>query len=172
MRPTHIHQPDDAVEQLGPADAGEVLTLQRAAFVTEAQTHNDPMLPPLLQSLDELRAELDRSTVRAWGIREAGRLIASVRLELDGTVARLGRASVAPDRQGRGVGTRLLRAAEDQVPGTITAIELFTGEHSSANLRLYRRLGYVEFHRSPHGAYELVHMRKDLARPAHPKPTL
>ena len=43
---------------LGVDDAGELLTLQRAAYVTEAQTHDDPGLPPLRQTLEELRSEL------------------------------------------------------------------------------------------------------------------
>jgi hypothetical protein len=37
-------------------DAGEVLTLQRAAYVTEAQAHRDLLLPPLMQTFAELRA--------------------------------------------------------------------------------------------------------------------
>ena len=44
--------------RLSLADAGEILTLQRAAYVTEAQGHNDTMMPPLTQTLDQLRAEL------------------------------------------------------------------------------------------------------------------
>ena len=30
------------IEPAGPADAGELLTLQRAAYVTEAQLYDDP----------------------------------------------------------------------------------------------------------------------------------
>jgi hypothetical protein len=33
----------------GEGDAGEILTLQRAAYVTEAQAHGDLTLPPLTQ---------------------------------------------------------------------------------------------------------------------------
>lgn len=55
---------------LGDADAGEIMTLQRAAYVTEAQAHSDLDLPPLTQSLDELRAELGGSSVAAFGVRE------------------------------------------------------------------------------------------------------
>ena len=36
-------------------DAGELLTLQRAAYVTEAQVYDDLRLPALVQTLDELR---------------------------------------------------------------------------------------------------------------------
>lgn len=44
-----------------PADAGEVLTLQRAAFVQEALIYGTPDMPPLTQSLDELRGELEQN---------------------------------------------------------------------------------------------------------------
>jgi hypothetical protein len=42
-------------------------------------------------------------------------------------------------------------------------LELFTGEHSHANLRLYRRLGYRDTHRTRAGRYDLVHLRKERA---------
>ena len=54
--------------QLGPlpsSAAGELLTLQRAAYATEAQLYGDPNLPALVQSLDELRDELDVSRCTA-----------------------------------------------------------------------------------------------------------
>ncbi|MGH3702782.1 MAG: GNAT family N-acetyltransferase, partial [Pseudonocardiaceae bacterium] len=46
------------VERAGIADAGELLTLQRAAYVTEARLYLDPELPALTQSLAELVDEL------------------------------------------------------------------------------------------------------------------
>src|SRR5690348_12560190 len=91
--------------ELGPADAGEVLTLQRAAYVTEAQLHDDLALPPLWQPLDELRAELADPAVRALGLREGHRLLAAVRARVDGATASVGRLAVVPDRQGEGLGT-------------------------------------------------------------------
>jgi GNAT superfamily N-acetyltransferase len=146
--------------RLTVADAGEVLTLQRAAYVTEAQLHDDVRLPPLTQTMDELCEELTDPAITALGLREHGRLVACVRLHAlgAGRVA-LGRLAVAPDRQGAGLGTRLLWESERAVPGT-TTIELFTGELSAANLRLYQRLGYVETHRSPAGGHELVYLGK------------
>ena len=153
--------------RLGGADAGEVLTLQRAAYVTEAQAHQDLAMPPLTQTLGQLRAELAEPAVTAWGIRAGGRLVASVRVRLTGSeTAEVGRLVVAPDQQGQGLGSGLLRAAEDRLPPAVTAIRLFTGEHSHANLRLYERLGYRETGRTPAGGYELVHLAK--ARPAVP----
>ena len=41
--------------------AGELLTVRRAAFVTEAQVYGDPNIPALTQTLPELRADLARA---------------------------------------------------------------------------------------------------------------
>jgi ribosomal protein S18 acetylase RimI-like enzyme len=148
--------------RLGIDDAGEILTLQRAAYVTEAQAHSDLMMPPLTQTLEQLRGEITDPRITAWGIREDDRLVASVRVRLaDRDAAEIGRLVVAPDRQGHGLGTALLAVAEARLPETVTVIRLFTGEHSHANLRLYQRLGYRETSRTPAGRYHLVHLAKD-----------
>jgi GNAT superfamily N-acetyltransferase len=149
--------------RLGAEDAGEVLTLQRAAYVTEAQAHADVNLPPLRQSLTDLRAELDDRHVLALGCRdEQGRLVAAVRARVTGpggAVAEIGRLAVVPDRQGQGLGTGLLAAVEDRLPSSVTELRLFTGENSPENLRLYARCGYTETTRQPTSAgYALVHM--------------
>ncbi len=68
---------------LGGQDAGEILTLQRAAYVTEAQAHDDPRPAAPRQTLAELRAELASADVTALGIRDRGRLVATVRLRHD-----------------------------------------------------------------------------------------
>jgi ribosomal protein S18 acetylase RimI-like enzyme len=153
-----------ALAALTPGDAGEVLTLQRAAFVTEAQAHQDPHLPPLTQTLADLRAELSGRDCHGWGIRDASRLVACVRAHVSNDTAELARLVVAPDRQGQGIGTRLLLAAEELLPPHVRTISLATGQHSQANLRLYRRHGYRPTHTTPAGAYLLIHLAK--ARPA------
>ena len=84
-------------------DAGELLTLQRA-YVTEAQLYDDLRLPALVQTLDQLRAEL--TTGGGLVAREGARLVGAVRFRLDGDVLHVGRLTVAPDRQGAGIGTR------------------------------------------------------------------
>jgi ribosomal protein S18 acetylase RimI-like enzyme len=155
---------------LTPGDAGEVLTLQRAAFVTEAQAHQDLHIPPLTQTLADLRAELGQRGCHGWGIREASRLIACVRAHVSGDTAELARLVVAPDRQGQGIGTRLLLEAEDLLPPQVRTIGLATGQHSQANLRLYRRHGYRPTHTTQAGAYQLVHLAK--ARPPRPRSTV
>ena len=141
------------MEVLSEADAGEVLTLQRAAYVGEAMIY-DQFLPPLFETLDEVSQVLT-SDVDVLGIRDAERLIGAVRIKPDGEIARL---AVAPDRQHEGLGTRLLAAAIEH-GGTW----LFTGDRSDANLRLYRRHGFEETHREPVPGHELVYLRRPAA---------
>lgn len=141
------------------ADAGEVLTVQRAAYATEAQLYGDPFLPPLVQSLDELRDELAGSGGLV-GVA-SGRIVASVRWVVTGDVVRIGRLIVAPDQQGQGWGTRLLNLAERE-SGAGTA-ELFTGHLSEGNIRLYKREGYVESRRERiNDDLEFVYLTKPL----------
>ncbi|MFD5599977.1 GNAT family N-acetyltransferase [Leucobacter sp. NPDC058333] len=153
------------VTRLGVDDAGEVLTLQRAAYVTEAAAHRDFDLPPLTQRLEELCAELKHPDVVALGIRVDGRLLGAVRLRrVDaGEAVELGRLTVVPDCQGMRIGTQLLRSAEAEFDGA-SEMRLFTGERSLANIRLYERNGYVETERTPAGDYHLVHLVKVLNR--------
>jgi len=109
---------------LGAEYAGEVLTLQRAAYITEAQAHRDVDLPPLRQLLSELTAELNDQEVLAAGWRdEAGRLVAAVRVRVRQsapTVAEVGRLTVVPDRQGQGLGSSLLMAVDRRLPASVT----------------------------------------------------
>ena len=146
--------------RLDGGDAGEIFTLQRAAYVSEAILHEDLGLPPFTQTLGELQAELADPAVTALGIRRDGRLVASVRLRVQGEVAELGRLIVAPDLQGQGLGTRLLRAAEADLPETVERVNLFAGEKSVANIRLYEREGFIETHREPAGTYEMVFLSR------------
>lgn len=65
------------VERAGMADAGELLTLQRAAYVTEARLYGDPELPPLTQSLADLRDELRSAVALKAVVRH--RIVGAVR---------------------------------------------------------------------------------------------
>lgn len=152
------------VNVLTGADAGEILTLQRAAYLSEARLHGDYSIPALTQTLAELEAELADASVIALGIRSGGRLVASVRLRVRGTTAELGRLTVVPDLQGRGLGTRLLAAVDGALPAQVERIELFTGEKSTANIRLYERMGYVEDRRASAGAYDMVFLSRPPIR--------
>lgn len=150
---------DIVVERIAPTDAGEVLTVQRAAFASEAVIYGDPDMPPLTQTLEQLEAELEDAD--GWVARIGGRLVGAIRTrESDGLLV-IGRIAIAPDVQGRGIGGRLLDMAEAH-SGAREA-ELFTGSLSEANIRLYERCGYAETERIDQGDGTFqVFMRKRL----------
>ena len=153
--------PDVDLSPVEPRDAGELLTLQRAAYVTEARRYGDPELPALTQTLEELREELAGSL--AYKAVEGYRMVGAVRARVDGSVLHVGRLTTAPDRQGRGIGSRLLATVEaGHGPGVRTAA-LFTGHLSTDNLGLYARRGYVEQRREAlRPGVVLVHLAKPL----------
>lgn len=150
------------IRPIAPADAGEVLTLQRAAFVQEALIYDAVDMPPLTQTLDELRAELVENL--GCVALDGTRIVGAVRARLDDGLLLVGRIAIAPDQQGSGLGTALLDAVEQRGrEAGATEAELFTGSLSEANLRLYEREGYVESERVPQGGgTDQVFLRKPL----------
>jgi ribosomal protein S18 acetylase RimI-like enzyme len=132
------------IEPASARDAGEVLTVQRAAFLAEGALNNSFTLPPLVETLDEVRAALTDPATAVLVARLGHRLVGSVRATVDGRTGHIGRLSVAPDLQGHGLGAKLTSAIERALAGRVDRFELFTGATSEGNLRLYRKLGYVE----------------------------
>lgn len=127
------------------ADAGEIYALQRAAYLSEAQVYDDLTIPPLQEQLDGMVERITQGVV--WKAVAGSRIVGAVHVAVEGEIARIGRLMVAPDWQGKGVGTKLLRVAEQTAPAHVTSYELFTGSQSEGNLRLYQRAGYREVRR-------------------------
>jgi chromate reductase, NAD(P)H dehydrogenase (quinone) len=146
--------------RLTVGSAGEALTLQRAAFVAEAAIYGTVHIPPLLDTIDDLRREVERNIV--IGAFDAQRLIGSARLTVDGPVGWVSRVAVAPDKQGRGVGSALLQYIEEVAPAVVTELQLAAAGKSESNIGLYERRGYREFSRGPDSVgTPMVFMRKN-----------
>jgi tRNA (guanine37-N1)-methyltransferase len=127
------------------ADAGEILTLQRACWLSEAFDAQSFEIPALHEDLATVVAELGRW--QTYVVRSAGRLVGSVRGRLidgsdGGRVWDIGRLMVAPDLQGRGLGRLLLEHIQAVAPAEATAFWLFTGAMAARNQRLYKKAGF------------------------------
>jgi GNAT superfamily N-acetyltransferase len=146
-------------------DAGEILTLQRAAFLRDAQIYDDPFLPSLVQTVEELRAEIvdaDRIVLKA---RVGHRIVGSVRGHVVGRRCSIGRLMTAPDLEGHGIGGRLMAAIEEMAAPVVDTFELGTGSRSTGNIAMYERRGYqlVEEHEASPGM-SVVSMTKPVSR--------
>jgi ribosomal protein S18 acetylase RimI-like enzyme len=147
------------LQPTSPDDAGELLTLQRAAFVTEAQVYGDPNLQPLVQTLRDLERELERGV----GLKAVlgHRMVGAIRGRVEGHTCHIGRLAVAPDMQGRGIGSRLLEEFEARLALDVARFELYVGSLSLPHVRLFERFHYQEFRRERMASnLELVFMEK------------
>jgi tRNA (guanine37-N1)-methyltransferase len=123
-----------------PADAGEVLTLQLACWVSEARANRTLDIPALQEDVADVAAWLGEWTT--FVVHAEGRLVGAVRGRLRGDTWDVGRLMVAPDLRGRGLGRWLLEQVETAAPPQARRLSLFTGSASEDNLRMYRRAGY------------------------------
>jgi ribosomal protein S18 acetylase RimI-like enzyme len=140
------------------ADAAEILALQKLAYQSEAAIYNDWSIPPLTQTLAEIKAEFAENTFLK--VCDGGKIVGSVKVSLRDGTGEIGRLIVHPGCQGKGLGTQLMLAVESEFP-TVSRFELFTGSKSVSNIRLYEKLGYTIFATKPlSDLVELVFMEK------------
>jgi ribosomal protein S18 acetylase RimI-like enzyme len=141
-----------------PADAADILKLQNVCYQSEAAIYDDYKIPPLLQTLKQLVDEF--ASMSILKATDGDAIIGSVRAYAEAGTCYVGRLIVHPSRQNQGVGRRLMAAIEEQFPNALR-FELFTGDRSDKNLRLYGKLGYREFKRRAQGdKVTLVYMEK------------
>lgn len=134
-----------AVEMAQKGDLEEILALQKLAFVSEAILCGDFTIPPLLQTLEELKDEYSdpRKAKIFLKIVQDRRIVGSVRaFEADGA-CHVSRLVVHPDYQRNGLGRRLMQEIEACYAGA--RFELFTGEKSIGDIMFYQKLGYRVF---------------------------
>ncbi|MDR2982680.1 MAG: GNAT family N-acetyltransferase [Puniceicoccales bacterium] len=155
-----VEKEDVKISKATPGDLPGILSIQKKAFEAEAKLYNDVSIPPLLESEDEIREAFTREVILK---AEQGHVLAgSIRVELRGHVAMLGRLSVDPVFQKQGIGSSLVRACENVFPQA-DCCELFTGSRSLENIRMYQKIGYNIFEeRVLSSQVTLVYMRKLL----------
>jgi ribosomal protein S18 acetylase RimI-like enzyme len=140
------------------ADAEAIVAIQRLAYESEARRYQNWQIPPLVETLDSVREQIERHVVLKAIVD--GRLVGSARGVVTDGVCEVRRLSVDPALQRRGIGSALIDAVERRFPD-VDAFELYTGNRSLENLRLYERHGYrpVRTKALP-GDVSLVFLRK------------
>lgn len=159
-------EPGFRIEPAGPGDVGEIWTVQRAAYVTEAQAYGDAFIVPLTETGTQIGAALDKGVLLLKAV-EGTRIVGSVRGTAQGGTFLVNRLTVAPDRQRRGIARALMAALEGRALAEhpeVATFALFTGHMSDRNLKLYRSLGYQEVSRDRSLDHvTMVHLRKAAA---------
>jgi ribosomal protein S18 acetylase RimI-like enzyme len=136
--------PPFEIVDASPDDAEAILALQKLAYEREARRYDDWTIPPMVETLASVREQITNHVVLKAVLD--GRLAGSVRGVVTDRICEVCRLSVDPAVQRRGIGSALIAAVEQRFPD-VEAFELFTGDRSVENLRLYQRHGYVETRR-------------------------
>jgi ribosomal protein S18 acetylase RimI-like enzyme len=130
------------IETADVNDAETILQLQRTAYQSEAKLYNDFEIPPLIETLSQLKA-LFSNHIFLKATADA-KIVGSVRANISNGSCHIGRLIVDPNYQNRGIGTQLLAEIERK-HSTCRRFELFTGIKSQRNIRLYEKAGYKAF---------------------------
>lgn len=143
-----------------PEDFGEIITVQRAAYVTEAQSVGALSTSALTETAQDLE-QVSRTGIMILKVLDGSRIVGSGRAEISGNALTISRMSVAPDKRGGGIGYALLLALESLAGPQVQEYLLTTGQNSLRNRDVYEHWGYsvVSVEQVQHGN-SLVHMRK------------
>ena len=120
-------------------DLTDILNLQKTAYLSEAEIYNCYDIEPLNQSIESIQNDFnDYLFLKAEYHNE---IIGSVKIKNCGDYCYLGKLIVSPKFQNKGIGRKLMNEAEKIFPN-VKKYELFTGEKSIKNIKLYESLGY------------------------------
>jgi len=149
--------PDAAIRKALPGEAARIRDVVRAAYARYVPLIGRPPAP--------MGDDYDRRIARgeAWVLDRAGCIEGVLVLETQPDGLLLDNVAVRPDRQGQGHGRQLIAFAERQAwTRGYGAIRLYTNVQMEENVRLYRRLGFVETGRGTQDGFERVFMAKPL----------
>jgi ribosomal protein S18 acetylase RimI-like enzyme len=140
-------------------DAAIILQIQKEAYVSEAELHNDFNIPPLTQSLAEFECEFNNKCILKVVLND--KIVGSRQVKLNGSTSHIGRMAIKGNYKGLGIGSKLLSALELAYPEA-DRVELFTGINSKANLNMYERRGYRRIKEETLGKTTVVFLGKVL----------
>jgi N-acetylglutamate synthase-like GNAT family acetyltransferase len=157
MEATGASVPTSILRQAGPSDSGAIGRLVAAAY-----SHYQPLIgrTPIPMLTDYAVAVRERDV---WVLDSDGEVIGVIELTPRDDHLWIENVAIAPERQGLGLGRRLLAHAEDEARRLgLPELRLLTNERYARNLAMYASLGYHETHREPYQGTGLVHFAKPV----------
>ncbi|QDP98063.1 GNAT family N-acetyltransferase [Microlunatus elymi] len=146
---------------LRPAEPADVETLRRLARLAYQPYVERMGCEPAPMATDYSQAVNDG---RTWVAQQGDALIGLLVVAVAKDHLLLENVAVAPHAQGLGVGTRLLRLAEDQARANgLYEVRLYTNEAMTENLDYYRHHGYQQTHRATQDGFRRVFFTKQVS---------
>lgn len=146
---------DDDLRLAGPEDISEIAALVDRAYAGYIERMGRTPGP----MLDDHAAQVADGLVRV--LCRDGRICGVLVLIGKDDHLMLHNVAVAPEAQGRGLGRRLVEAAEEAAKrlgyGTV---RLYTHETMVENIALYEHLGFSITHRAKDRGYDRIYMAK------------
>ena len=146
--------------RIRPASPDDVPCIE--ALVNAAYRHYIPRIgKPPGPMTDDYSARVAEGAV--WVLTVDGGIAGIVVLIPRSDYMLLDNVAVSPERQGTGLGRRLIGFAEAMAKENgFTEIQLYTNAAMHENLTMYTRLGYREFARNLQDGFHRVFMKKQL----------
>ncbi len=120
--------------------AGALLRIQHAAYAVEARLIGDDRIPPLHETLDDLRA----APLTWLAASVDGTVVGAVAWTEEPDTLDIDRLLVSPSAHRQGVGSALVRAVLSRATGRRTLVS--TGRDNRPARALYERLGFTHTH--------------------------
>jgi GNAT superfamily N-acetyltransferase len=161
---TRLEPPEprrDSAPTLRPAtddDADAIRRLVADAYENYIELIGRTPIPMLTDYAEAVRSH------DVWVLEADGQIGGVIELMTADDHLWIDNVAISPAWQGRGLGRRLLRHAEDEGRRlALPELRLLTNERYLDNIAMYTRYGYVETHRVPHLGTDLVYFVKRLA---------
>ena len=148
------------IRRAAPADREQAEAVVRAAYGIYVERLGKPPGP----MLDDYRLLIADGAVRVIEDTD-GSIAALIVLLPRSDHLLLDNVAVRPDRQGRGLGRRLIAFAEAEARRLgFAELRLYTHTMMTENIALYTRLGFRETGRGRQAGYDRVFMTKPLGK--------
>ena len=145
------------LRRAGAADIPALVALQRAAYARNRDILGVEPLP-LIADYNEIFANYE-----TWLAEDAGALMGALILEPRPADLLIWSVATAPAAQGRGLGNRLLAAAEARAKElNLSTMRLYTGQKLVSNVAWYQRHGYAIERIEERPDRTVVHMVKNI----------